>query len=282
MLMYLAAVFALLTPPAATAVAGSSERGCEKTTIFGRVQVDDSNLQEATEEGEAARLAAMNVLGIRDPRFTITDADLTSHKWGDQSVDGTPIYVWQFRKKTSGTQFQAPPAYILRHEIGHDLFIRHLVPGTKEGQYGGDAPDWLDETAAVAFEGEALRSTRRRSTVRYARKEKLIPLQRFLTMIHPEMEAGSIPASSDLPVTAFEPTSEDTPLFYAMASSFYDFLVSRTGNPAIVVELAAAFRRDEPLEKWILARTGHSGSIQALNAEFLAWIASDPRYGGAA
>jgi hypothetical protein len=102
-------------------------------------------------------------------------------------------------------------------------------------------------------------------------------LQRFLTMIHPEAAAGTIPPASDRPV-AFEPASKDTPQFYDMAFAFYDFLVARTKNPAIVAELAAVFRKGKPLQPWILARTGHVNGIQALDADFKAWIASDPRY----
>ncbi len=244
------------------------------------MQVDAESAEAAIEEGEAAQSAARNILALPDARFAIVDADYSAARWGDQSPDGTPIYVWRFRKN-SNSRAMPPPPYLLRHEIGHDLFIRYLVPSTRSGQYGGDAPDWLDEMAAVVFEGEALRASRRRAAVRYLRAESLIPLQRFLTMTHPEMEAGSIPPSSDQHATVFDAVSEETPKFYAMAWAFYDFLVSRTGNVAIIAELAAALRNGENLERWLLARTGHRGnSVEALSAEFLAWIASDVRYGG--
>jgi hypothetical protein len=273
------AAIVLLTFLMASVVVGGPERGSSISTIFGHVRVDDGNIREATEEGEAAHSAARNVLGLRNPRFDIVEVDYTFHKWGDRSSDGASIYVWPFKRNPDNKQ-QRPPVHLLRHEIGHDLFIRYLVSSTNGDQYGGDAPDWLDEMAAVAFEGETLRATRRRSAVGYAREGKLIPLQRLLTMIHPEMEAGSIPPTTDQPVTAFEPASDDTPQFYVMASAFYDFLVARTKNPAIVAELAAAFRRGEPLEQWILTRIGQKNGIQALNADFQTWVASDARYGG--
>ncbi|MFL6844379.1 MAG: hypothetical protein ACJ8ER_05815 [Allosphingosinicella sp.] len=249
------------------------------STTFGHVRVDDGNIREATEEGEAAYSAARNVLGLRNPRFDIVDEDYTAHVWGDRSPDGASIYVWPFEKR-SGNKRPSAPVHLLRHEIGHDLFIRYLVPSTNADQYGGDAPDWLDEMAAVAFEGETVRAARRRSVVRYAREAKLIPLQRFLTMIHPEMEAGSISAPSDQAVSVFEPASDDTPQFYDMASAFYEFLVARTKNPAIVAELAAAFRKGESLQQWILARIGHKNGLQALDADFRIWIETDTRYGG--
>lgn len=272
-----------LLPLMGSAVDSRAWQGFHKNTGFGYVHVDTESAQAATEEGEAAHLSAKTVLNLADARFGIVDADYTSSSWGDQAPDGTPIYVWAFRKTSKKGLSIPPPAYLLRHEIGHDLFIRYLVPSTKSDQYGGDAPDWLDEMAAVAFEGEALQAIRRRAAVRYAREAKLISLQQFLTMIHPEMGAGSIPVSSGPLVPVFEARSDETLQFYCTASAFYDFLVTRTKNRAIIAELAVAFRSGESLDRWILTRTGYEGredGVEALNADFLAWIASDPHYGG--
>lgn len=271
-----------LMPLMGSAVDCHAGQGFYKNTIFGYVHVDTESAQAATEEGEAAHLAAKTVLSLPDVRFGIVDADYTSSSWGDQSPDGTPIYVWTFRKPFKDLSIP-PPAYLLRHEIGHDLFIRYLVPSAKRDQYGGDAPDWLDEMAAVAFEGEALQTIRRRAVVRYAREAKLIPLQRFLTMIHPEVAVGSIPESSGQLAPVFEAQSDETLQFYSMATAFYDFLVTRTKNGAIIADLAVAFRNGESLDRWIVARTGYGdrqNGVEALNADFLAWLASDPRYGG--
>ena len=257
------------------------EPGPERSALFGHVRVDPDDLKTAIREGEAAHSAARDVLALPAVQFDIIEARYSSAQWGSLSSNGNPTYAWQFKKGPDSRSIP-PPAYLLRHEIGHDLFIRYLVPSTKNDQYGGDAPDWLDEMAAVAFEGEELRTTRRRATVRYAKEKKLIPLQKFLTMTHPEMEAKSIPVSSDGTMRAFEAVSDDTPIFYAMTSAFYDFLVARTKNPTIIAELADAVRNGKPLEKWLLTRTGHgnrTSGIEALNVDFLAWIASDTRYG---
>lgn len=273
-------LLACLTTPA---VGSGTERAFKADTAFGYIHVDPENVQTATQEGEAAYLAARSILALPDVRFGIVDSDYTSHRWGDVSSDGVPIYIWVFRK-SSGSKVLPPPAYLLRHEIGHDLFVRYLVPSTKRGQYGGDSPDWLDEMTAVAFEGEAQRAMRRREAVRHAREGKLIPLGRFLTMVHPEMVAEPRgPASSEQPFSVREAVSDETPQFYSMAAAFYDFLVSRTENSAIIAELAGAFRNGEPLDRWLLARTGYEGreeELHLLNADFLAWIASDKRYGG--
>lgn len=246
---------------------------------FGYVLVDDRDTQAALEEGLAADRAARDVLGISNAKFRIADPGLTNLRWGEPSPDGLPSYVWLFAN-SPGSKIQAPPSSLLRHEIGHDLFIRHLVPSTRADQYGGDAPDWLDEMAAIAFESETMRDSRRRAAVRYAREKKLIPMRRFLSMTHPELEASASLSSSNSLATAFEPASSETPLFYATASAFHEFLLAHTGSQSIVVELATAFREKKDLQAWILTRLRQRNGLEGLDEEFSQWIASDPRYGG--
>lgn len=272
----------ILSVPVGTDANSSAKLRSGTVTEFGLVDVDPENLEAAIEEGEAARHAAKEVFALPSVKFDIVEASRSPVPWGGLSPGGRPTYAWQFGKGADDRSIP-PPAYLLRHEIGHDIFVRRLVPSTRDGQYGGDAPDWLDEMAAVAFEGEDLRTVRRRAATRYAREGRLIPLRRFLTMTHPEMEAGSIPASSDGTTRAFEAVSDDTPIFYAMASAFHDFLRQRTGDHAVVAEMAAVVRRRGSLERWILRRTGHddrNDGIAALDEEFHAWIAMDRGHGG--
>jgi hypothetical protein len=162
------------------------------TTNFGRVHVAGENVDAAMAEGRAALAKAKEVLALSDVYIDIVDPEYTSSHWGDLSSNNAPIYVWPF-SKSSNNGNEPPPAYLLRHEIGHDLFIRYLIPSTKRNQYGGDAPDWLDEMAATAFEGEPLQAVRRRAVTRYGKTSKLIPLQKFFTMAHPELTSGAIP-----------------------------------------------------------------------------------------
>lgn len=257
----------------------SPDRSVVTDTAFGSVVTSAQDAETAVREGEAAFQAAKDVLGLEAPRFVIVDAALSSAQWGDLSDDGAPIYPWVF---AAGVKNGAPraPDYVLRHEIGHDLFVRYLAPSTQVDQYGGDAPDWLDEMAAVAFEGPEQQATRRRSAMLYQRVGRLLPLRDFLTMTHPEM-TGELPdaASGEL-FRVRRSTSEDTGPFYAMARAFYDFLVDRTGHRSIVADMAEAVREGESLDRWILDRTGHgdAGSVETLNADFLSWIATDPRY----
>jgi hypothetical protein len=261
-------------------LAGSPTVGVRTDSTFGFVEVSAADTQTAIEEGQAAQAAARNVLALPDVRFGIADLDGKNSQWVNLGADGRPVYTWVFSKKP-GDQRSVSPSHVLRHEIGHDLFIRYLAPSSMADQYGGDAPDWLDEMAAVAFEGPAQTASRRRLAARYAREATLIPLGRFLTMVHPEFASRPPRDSSRQTVQIRLASSEDTPRFYVMCRAFYDFLVERTKSPSIIADLAAAFRGGEPLDRWILARTGKEGrpaDLGALNAEFLAWIASNERY----
>jgi hypothetical protein len=249
-------------------------------STFGYVEVSAADTKTAIEEGQAAQAAARDVLALPEVRFGIADLESKNAQWVNLAADGKPVYTWVFSRK-AGDQKPVSSSHVLRHEIGHDLFIRYLAPSSTDDQYGGDAPDWLDEMAAVAFEGPAQTASRRRLAARYAREATLIPLGRFLTMTHPEFASRPPPDSSGPMVRIRLASTEDTPRFYVMCRAFYDFLVDRTKSPSIVAELAAAFRKGEPLDRWILSRTGkgsRTGDLGALNAEFLAWIASDRRY----
>lgn len=273
-------VVALLVSSTTASFATGASDIVRVDTSFGYVEVGADDVRTAIDEGLAAQVAAREVLALPNVRFGIADLRGANSKWVSLSPNGTPVYSWVFSDK-AGDRKLVPPSYVLRHEIGHDLFIRYLVPSSTDDQYGGDAPDWLDEMAAVAFEGEALKASRRRDAARFTRNATLIPLSRFLTMTHPEVTARPASPPSKQAVRIRLATSEDSPRFYAMSCAFYEFLVERTKSAAIVAELASAFRNGEPLERWILARTGYRGrsdGLEALNADFLAWIASDERY----
>lgn len=273
----LSAVLVSLTTPG---LANDQDAVKRTDSSFGYVEVGADDVEAAIEEGRAAQVAARKVLALPDVRFGIADLGGKNSQWVNLAADGKPVYTWVFRRRP-GDRRPVSSSHVLRHEIGHDLFVRYLVPSSRDGQYGGDAPDWLDEMAAVAFEGPAQTASRRLFAVIYAREATLLPLGRFLRMDHPEFASRPPPDPSGQTVQTRPATSEDTPRFYAMSRAFYDFLVDRTKSPSIVAELAAAFRKGEPLDRWIVSRTGRrgrAGDLGALNAEFLAWIASDRRY----
>lgn len=263
--------------PIYSAAAKASE--VEKVdTDFGYVFVNSLDVQAALAEGRAAKEAAREVLSLPNISFAIVEEGYADVRWGS-SADGLVTYTWTF---PNGSRRQAPrPAtYVLRHEIGHDLFVRYLVPRTSDGQYSSDAPDWLDEMAAIAFEGPEQQLDRRRVARMDADEAGLLPLPRLLSMVHPEF-GRERPAPTQQTYSIGTPASEDTIRYYSTIRAFYDFLVERTGTEAIVAELAAAFMRGELLEPWILERAGYGrreGSLESMNAGFLRWFSEDPRY----
>jgi hypothetical protein len=274
---------ALLTAPMAPAEATQPDNPATVQTDFGEVHVDAKDVEVATREGEAARAAAMSVLALANPRFSIVEKGLTPTRWGEVSAEGDPIYVWPFRPGSDGTVL-TPTAYLLRHEIGHDLFIRHFAPNTKNGQYGGDAPDWLDEMAAVAFEGPEQMQSRRRSLMQIRARGDMLSMREFLTMAHPELALLSEdqPVLPDGKVIPFRnPGSRKTAIFYPMACGFYDYLVSKTGTTSIILDIVAAWRKGEPLERWIAEKAlgfAPSSDFSELDDSFDLFLRSDPRY----
>lgn len=84
----------------------------------------------------------------------------------------------------------------IRHEVAHLLFLNGVWPSTRgrSTRYGGDAPDWLDEAAAVAAESEGLTDARRAAFRKAARASQLIPLGQVSVMVTVNMvpESNSI------------------------------------------------------------------------------------------
>lgn len=281
MITVAAAVLLLMQASQGDAAPGA-DGPVRSSTSFGQVVVHRSDIEVAVSEGLAAEDAARRILKLAVPSFTILEAGYADTRWSTSLTGPQPVYRWAFRNGP-GYRNPRPPDYVLRHEIGHGLFIRYLIPSTKPGQYGGDAPDWLDEMAAIAFEADEQTANRRRAAAALARTGELIPLPRLLTMEHPELAGHSGPAASEESVRVVQPSSGDTLPYYATIRAFYDYLLNRTRTSAIVADLASAFRRGKQLDRWILARTGRAGGgegLEGLNADFLAWVGSDGRFGG--
>lgn len=252
-------------------------RSSRVRTDFGYVSVDPRDVDAAIGEGKAVQAAARQVLLLYDVPLAIVEDGRGHGRWG-VSADGYVVYPWFFPHGSRQLD-ERPAVHVLRHEIGHDLFQR-LVPRSRANQYGTDAPDWLDEMAAIAFEAPGNQAQRRRAARREADGGGLIPLSRLLAMEHPEFSAQSS-AAPGLVVMGAAPTSHDTIRFYSTVQAFYDFLRTRSGSDAIVAELAAAFGRGDDLGTWILKRVRHDDrqrSLEQLDAEFRNWIVEDPRF----
>jgi hypothetical protein len=261
-------------------VSGTSELPrCERREApFGYVQVFRADMQAAVLEGMASKSKAKLEFGLKNVRFGIIGTKCGNLNWGDSDEKNILVYKWPFRAE-SLPDLTTPELGILRHEIAHDLFVRFLVPSTRIRQYGGDAPDWLDEMAAVSFESPASRSLRRCELSIYARSTGLISFKRFFSMAHPEYVAENSFSLTDN-VTEASSSSIETPVFYAMVSGFLDYLGARLKGRRVIPALASAFKRREPLGEFIvnqLKLKNEGGNFRELDADFKSWMASDRR-----
>jgi hypothetical protein len=184
----------------------------------------------------------------------------------------------------------ARDAGVLPHEVGHGWYVQLFWPGTvldNAGHYGGPGPDWLDETAAILMETDAFAADRRRQFEQVYRgtavnpamsgipAADLIDLPRFLSREHPGrslQEGRSRPAPGQGPgirvLTGEEARSaaRGAALFYLQSRMFADFLIERTGNPAIFAEIGAAFGAGRMIDQW-LAASGRAHRLGTTVAE---------------
>lgn len=209
-------------------------------------------------------------------------------------------------RKTQFQQAQLRELGAVSHEFCHLWLIRDFGFSENQGvtnrHYGGSAPDWLDETAAVLCENETLIKDRR-SMMRMLRKGalpwKLVPLQAFTTMAHPlaqrEQELlKSRPQAADAAAGAqpekrgegyFRRLTGDeaqafigdtnAPGFYVQARVFADFLIEKSGRPDIFAGITAAALKGRSYEAW-LAKNGKKNNLpstmEELQTQWDAWL----------
>ncbi|RUO29734.1 hypothetical protein CWE12_07115 [Aliidiomarina sedimenti] len=177
----------------------------------------------------------------------------------------------------------------LRHEVAHKLFIEGVWPSTRPGgtQYGGDAPDWLDEAAAITAESDEMTAGRRTEFRQLAREEKLVPLGSYLSMTHPVFnnsdlrelmrEARERATEEGAAVLSASVSAEQIAegrIFYAQTRGWLDYLLQQTGNPQILGNMADTMRNGQSFDEWLAQAgldAGLPGSMEALEAEFEAW-----------
>ncbi len=187
---------------------------------------------------------------------------------------------WHFPQTDDG----APrlPSHVLPHEIGHEIFIRFLMPRTGADEYGGGAPDWLDEMAAIALEDASGVQLRREEARRHAQSGALIPLARLLTMPHPEWQPKGSAADARRPGAVRQPGSPDTPAYYATVRALFDFLIDRTADERVIPRLVERIKQGDSVEKWLLdhvAKDSATAGLSALDAEMASYILASPTYG---
>jgi hypothetical protein len=190
------------------------------------------------------------------------------------------------------------------HELGHMWLIHAYwggrMGGGAAGHYGGPAPDWLDEAAAIAMEEEALTAPRRTHFGKLVNGEepgRVETLAAFFRMDHPLKGLAALVRSGALRtggtdqvtvLTGAEVQSrlgvapEAGPNFYAQSRVVADFLLESSGNAKILGDIARALAGGATIEQWLAAsgRANRLGaSLDALEVQWQAWIKA--RYGAA-
>lgn len=158
----------------------------------------------------------------------------------------------------------------LRHEIGHLLLIEAFwTDRSRDGpvsHYGGPGPDWLDETAGVLMETDAMADGRRHLLYGDEAPSRLRPLDEFFAMPHP-MIAGILAARAqtlDAPSGGIRVLSGDTGRrvagdahwFYVQARGVADYLLARSGTPSVFAGIAAAAAAGDGFVTWLATRQG--------------------------
>ena len=182
----------------------------------------------------------------------------------------------------------------IAHEIGHLLFNRYFDgPETgsadRTARYGSSAPDWLDETAAVALENDA--QTRSRYVAAREAYDAdgtvlAFPLDTYLSMEHPLLQSaqalktlkrgstGAVMLSGDEADDFLEASGGKPAEFYRQTRLFIDYFMETSGDPRILYTIAEAYRDGGDLGGWLAQSGGENGlptTLEALGTEFEAW-----------
>jgi len=186
------------------------------------------------------------------------------------------------------------------HELGHlwliQAFWRERATAGEGGpsHYGGPAPDWLDEAAAIAMEDDMLTAPRRshfREMASGGATGGIAPLESFFGMAHPLAGLAALARSdatrsgertSQIMVLTGEEVQrrlgvgpQAGPNFYAQSRVVADFLLDRSGNPRILADIARSLAGGATIEQW-LAANGAANHLEptlaGLERQWQTWI----------
>jgi hypothetical protein len=208
----------------------------------------------------------------------------------NQALDG-------HAKRTEGGARNKTKGGVIPHQIGHASLTHAFWPQAESS--GGDphsagpAPDWLDEIAAIVIEDDAM-SAQRREQFKGGYKSsgfdpmtfllspaQLVSLGDLLTKPYPSMPStGTGAAGMTMMVMRAGPGGPASPMVEGMAYGlkarmFADYLIERSGKPAIFGNIAAAFSQNQTLEQWLAGEgktLGLPGDVAGLEADWKAWL----------
>ena len=195
----------------------------------------------------------------------------------------------------------------LPHEIAHQLYKSHIWKRTPQSrQYGTDAPDWLDEVSALLVEDLYVTKKRRLRLDGYAEQSLLIPMSNFFNMVHPVLSQPTIKAAMEAAaaniiqqqapedvkldsegrrmIVRFQiviDPAENPDIFYAQARGFIDYLIIKTNDPAVFLDISKNLKNGKSMSEWLyiyrpLSIAVLPSTIEELEEDFFSWIDSRP------
>lgn len=250
-----------------------------------RVAECGSVLPWLTAEGmEAQRLGAIRQQ-IRQARPDIEEATL--ELLAKQALASAP--------KPARTPAQLTGA------LGHELCHLHLIEAfdlrrdanSRQSRYGGRAPDWLDEAAAVLCETDELIQSREELLWDLAASDQLEPLHHFLESEHPliqstqalrgsgQLQTGVTVLSGDAARQLLETADANNPAaFYAQSLGVARFLLDASGKPNVLGELAQSYADDVDFQSFLANRPDGcrlGRDLSALEAQWQSWLIAQGR-----
>ncbi len=236
--------------------------------------------------------------GVAPPLVAVFDgASLSAEQRNSLTAAGAvwalPLPVSQMAAQMGGEE-QAFGT--LAHEIGHGWFTKALWGGSlgRTGlHYGGDAPDWLDEVAAILLENELLSANRRESLKRSladSETAKLIrPLSELFTMTHPGLDPAQMQeivkrmqearargeATSAINLKPDPQSQQKMMAFYAECRGFLDYLFQKQTDPKVLRRITDTLKSGKSIGDWLVAegsRFGLPDNLQRLQADWDAWL----------
>lgn len=180
----------------------------------------------------------------------------------------------------------------VQHEVGHSLFIAAFWPKASfvrdPQRYGGPAPDWLDEGAAMLMEPASMTEGRHTMFAQMAAGElksaPVKPLDAFLNAPHPRLSEPDLPdeikSGSDANRVSISFSLDSNPAFvriagyYAQTQVWIDFL-RETGGRGALPAIADSLATGKRFEDWLAgdgAQFGLAATAPALQQQWSQWL----------
>lgn len=278
---------------AARAAAAGFEREFARKPAFGAVVIVDYSNQgpAASDAAEAALRQAgagwvlnwVSAASISREMQRQLRKQLKGRSTGSKVLAAPPGFAKQLAARASGT---------LRHEIGHKLLVAAYWPQASfvhdRAHYGGPAPDWLDEGAAMLMEPAAEAEHRRELFADMAAgRLKGAPMQAlpaFLAALHPRLADPDLPDEIKTPGEnrvsisyGLDASSNGAFLrmggYYAQSLVWVDFL-KQAGKPGTLDAIASALAQGRSFEQWLGqdgVRYGLAADVPALDRQWTQW-----------